>query len=511
MILHLSVTTLLGRTYSTLVVTYPPNYAPQSILALAVRGLHFHKFKNSSPNLLRKGEVLTTLPFKVVRVALNQIFGSVHIFANDDFLTFNQKDYIAETSNIILVIKVNNEIDAVDGLSYLLNELEKNNISSKLYKLFPYFHNDSFSTVDLLKELREINVFTYNELSCFPYQYKPIDKQYYLPFVNLANSYFYGTLDNYIVSEPSSNSPHQPLQNFFLKRIITSKKTYQFSFNLENAVNVLRTNRSGNPVLVNEKKGNEILLRSIAISNWLMKSSKFEDKSRGGELVFKCHLPTKSWVELAKAYIWSIRLDEVTWMGNRSIPFIREASGYIKSKQLISLIKRRSIILTLFPLFILLNSFSWIWVSLSYNWSLIGLLSLSAISILGPLLTIDIIFRLARVKISKTLRYSSSFSFILFGLLQYQDKINLPNFNYPAIYVCFFLMILMIWMLFPLNPRQGKILFGCSLFAIPFSSILINNIVWTLYFHLYQNGVNLMSDWLLSIFESFLAFVRNFL
>ena len=136
----------------------------------------------------------------------------------------------------------------------------------------------------------------------------------------------------------------------------THKKAISISVNVENVVTELKNHTPDIPRLTNNNKTNLLLIRSIAISNWLILSNNQEDKKLGASLSTMYQLPIKKMRELISISVWSGNWDKVEWMGMKAIPLIKERQKEKKARLVISLIKRKRILLFLFPLLLVLSN-----------------------------------------------------------------------------------------------------------------------------------------------------------
>jgi hypothetical protein len=496
-----------GRIYSSLIVTYPAETAPSNLLTLSIKGASNSYSSSLRSFKLTDGEIPTSLPFKTVRV-LSGSGGSLIVLANDDFVGSASKDSFYEVNNIILAVEESKYIKPADGLAYLLNEMDKNHIETSRMKLWPYIYSNSTTTMKMLDALRNHDTFKLSDFVCFGVERLALETNQYLPFINLAQSRFQEAPKDALILR---NKDFLDNQDKIIAKILDKPNINLFA-NLKVSAELLRNIHPEKPNIVDNAAGNDLLLRSIIISNWLNNSNNVEDKRRAARMIVQYRLPVKSWKEYLLTAIWTLQWEFVTWMGYPTISYIKRYRNELTgSKEAISLIRKRTLVLLLFPIFFITTTHIWQKLSL-HNDGYFPFTLLSVIlAVFVPAFGINLSMRLAKIKIKKLANRLLVFSFILTGVL-----LSYIPFQLKDLYLYLFLSIplaaWLIWVLVPIKPKVGIIAFFSMLLSIPFSSILIGSSQWYLLRLQLEsyNDVEIIISQFTDLFEQILHYLSRF-
>lgn len=476
-----------GWNYSSLIVTYPVSVLPNNAIDLGLKSIGlFHSRKLQSYNIA-SGEIPTTLPFKVAKVTQASKYGSIVHLANDEFMECKSNDILFETKSIILAVQESQHIKLVDGLAYLLNELDKYHIHPKRFNLVPFIYSDSITTPSFLESLREEWYFNPASLYEVNTSLRELDQHQQLAFINLANQYFLNKSNRKIEIEKSNR--YDP-KNKFILNLFSNKKT-NLCISLKTSVEILKTDPPQKPTLADSFQANEILLRSIIVANWINNPANPEELIRGSRLAIRYQLPLLSWREILRVQVWTNQWEQIGWSGQRSISYLKQNINELPNlKSLIALIKVRGFIFLFFPVFSFITAQSWMKLSLdSINYFPSAVLSI-CIALLGPFYAISAFQRLAKKeKPPIYIKVLVAMSFLLIGFI-----VNQYSFEFKDIYYLWGLLpLLLSWLLWqsvPLRPKTGKILFNTILICIPLSSFSLGSLRWSLYF----SGLQIYKD-----------------
>ncbi len=465
-----------GWTCSSLVVTYPVALSPTSSLSIGIKSASHYRSKKMESFRIQDGEIPTVLPFMVARVIQAKRKGSLILLANDEFLPCNHTEIVFENPRIILAVQENQNIKLSDGLAYLLNEMDRNNLPTKKFKILPYIFTDLIPSTKFLENLRESNPFDLNELIRTQANLDTMENGNHLPFINLAEQHFSGKHRDILVLDESKG---QDIKDNILQDILANKNLDMFA-NLRQSVNIVRRAPSIKPNLAETVDGSNLLLRSIVVSNWLITSNISEDKKIGAKLAIQYHLPIKSWKEFLAIYTWTDQWEQVGWMGSRAILYLKNFKKDLHgAKESISIINRRALLILLFPFFFVISVYTWHDLSaIVQDYYLFTLLSIG-FAIVGPLFLIDAFCKLAHTKMNKLPRYLWACSFLFVGI--FMDKLA---FQISTFYTYLGLLIPLIawatWKFLPLYPKVGKFIFYCFLPVIPITALLFGTHNWHL-------------------------------
>jgi len=510
MILYTVLSKKIGWNYSSLLVTYPVMSAPADAIALGIKSAKLHRTGGILSKQLALGEIPTTLPLKVARSIHGKKSSGVIFLGNDEFIQCTSTDILLNTDVIVLAVQQTQHIRLEDGLAYLLNEFDKYQLSTKRFILLPCLSSDYVPTTRLLESMRDDTYFDYINLKLPHVKSVVLDRENHLPFVTLAEGHFCNRQETQLVLEKSDTSDFQDgiLSNIF------SKKELDLSVNLNNCVEILKTEPLDKPVLAGTFRANEVLLRSIVITNWLNRPKDLLEIQRGSRLALRYHLTPRSWNETLAIYFGTFQWDQVSWMGFKATKYLKKYTNDIKVlSSVISLIGRRNILLFFFPIFSVFMAYSWMQLTLQ-NQHFLPLVILSfPMGYLGPLFSINIFYRFSRnEKMEKIDRFSWASSFLLVGATIGQTN-NLPD-GFYALGLLPILFIWISWCFLPLPPKIGRLLFGLLLVSIPLSSLTLGKNNWDHYFVLFRhafNNPNVVLDQLNWLFSNIIhLFIRFF-
>ena len=487
MILYTVISKNNGWNYSSLIVTYPISVSPNNVISLGIKSAELVRSRKLQSYNIKSGEIPTTLPFKVAKVAQINKYGSVINLANDEFMECNSEDVLFETKSITLAVQENQHIKLVDGLAYVLNELDKFHVSPKKFNVVPFIYSDSITTFKFLENLREDTYFNPANLCEINTEFRELNHHHQLAFINLANQYFNNKSNSSIVIEKSNR--YDPRNKIISK--LSSNKKIDLCINLKTSVDILKTEPPQKPVLADNFQANELLLRSIIVSNWINNPLNPEEIARGSKLALRYKIPLLSWKEILKVQVWTNQWDQIAWTGKRSISYLRKNIYELPNlKSIITLINRRGFILLFFPIFSIITADSWMKLSLD----LIDFFPFAALSIflavLGPLFAINAFYKIAKKeKLTTHIKIFSAMSFLLVGFIANQYNIQFKD----AYYFWGLLPVLLGWLLWqsaPLHPKIGKALFHTILIGIPLSSFSLGSHNWSLFF----SGIQIYQD-----------------
>ena len=479
MLVYAAITACCGSVYSNLVVTYPPDQCPEEIVAIALRGMTLHRLRYASYSAMRDGEVCTALPFSVARVASKRPLQSLILLAHDAFIPSGPDDLLFETPQIILVTRHSGVELPTDGLSYLLNELEPCRVDPNSLRVIPFICGDTKPANQILDQLRAQDSAIVQSWRDVAIKASRIDKRLYLPFVNLAALHFKGD----VVRVYGLQGDRELKGPFWAERRISrlwGNPRLDTTVNLGDVVQLLRKSPVQIPKFVGQGKNNLTLIRSIAVSEWLVRSSKEEDRTLGGTLAARYGLPLRTWREAANVNVWGSEWEKAGWMGVRAIAVLRQRRNDRDARQTIAIIERRRILLAIFPILFVLTSWVWIRVGHAFVRNEYATLASAAMALIGPLILVGVTLRLARLSLSRWLTWASAASFLGVGLLTASGF--RPGIDPFHLLVALPSTLWLLWSVLPLPSRIGKPVFAAALGIVPATAMSIEPSLWIRYF-----------------------------